>query len=86
MAGPLSELRPGNSGCGRFVGSGLVLGLAAAFGLSRYVASQLYGVTPNDPTTIVVAVAGLAAAALLAAYIPSRRATAVNPVLALRYE
>ncbi len=68
------------------VGSGIVLGLAAAFGLSRLITSQLYGLTPNDPATIAGAAAILGVVALLAGYIPARRATRVNPTLALRYE
>jgi hypothetical protein len=68
------------------VGAGLLLGLAGAFGLSRFVTSQLYGITGNDPTTIVIAVAALGLAAAVAGYIPAWRATRVNPVVALRYE
>lgn len=68
------------------VGSGVALGLLAAWWLSRVVSSQLYGMTANDPVTIVGAAAILGAVALLAGYIPARRATRVNPVLALRYE
>jgi predicted permease len=68
------------------VGSGLILGLAAAWALSRLVSSQLYGVSANDPLTMAGAAAALAAVALLAGYVPARRATRVNPVLALRYE
>ena len=68
------------------VGSGLVLGLVASWGLSRFVGSQLYGVTGSDPVTIAGACALLASVAALAGYIPARRATRVNPVLALRYE
>jgi predicted permease len=68
------------------VGAGLLLGLAGAFGLSRFVASQLYGVTGNDPTTIAMAVAALSLAAVIAGYVPAWRATRVNPVVALRYE
>jgi ABC-type antimicrobial peptide transport system permease subunit len=68
------------------VGSGMLLGLAGAWALSRYVSSQLYGVGGTDPVTIVAAVAILGGVALLAGYIPARRATRVNPVLALRYE
>jgi predicted permease len=68
------------------VGGGIALGLVAAWGLSRVVSSQLYGMTANDPVTIVGAAAILGAVALLAGYIPARRATRVNPVLALRYE
>jgi predicted permease len=68
------------------VGTGMVLGLAGAFALSRYVASQLYGVGGNDPAAILIAVSALGIVALLAGYIPARRATRVNPMLALRYE
>jgi ABC-type antimicrobial peptide transport system permease subunit len=68
------------------VGAGLALGLIAAWGLNRLVSSQLYGVTANDPLTIAGAAAVLAAVAMLAGYLPARRATRVNPVLALRYE
>jgi putative ABC transport system permease protein len=50
------------------------------------VRSQLYGITPHDPITIVAAALALAVVALVAGYIPARRATRVNPVLALRYE
>jgi putative ABC transport system permease protein len=68
------------------VGSGLVLGLAASWAAGRVIGSQLYGVTANDPVTIAAAAALLLAVALLAGYLPARRATRVNPVLALRYE
>jgi ABC-type antimicrobial peptide transport system permease subunit len=68
------------------VGSGLALGLVASWGLGRFVGSQLYGVTGNDPVTIAGACVLLASVAALAGYVPARRATRVNPVLALRYE
>jgi len=68
------------------VGTGLVLGLIASWALSRFVSSQLYGVTGSDPMAIAAACAVLASVAALAGYIPARRATRVNPVLALRYE
>jgi predicted permease len=68
------------------VGIGVTLGLAAAFGLSRLVGNQLYGVSPNDPATMVAAACGLAFVALVAGYIPASRAARVNPVAALRYE
>jgi predicted permease len=68
------------------VGVGMVIGLAGAWGLGRFVSSQLYGISGSDPMTVVVAAALLALVALLAGYVPARRATRVNPVLALRYE
>jgi predicted permease len=68
------------------VGSGLVLGLIASWGLGRFVSSQLYGVSGSDPLTIAGACLMLASVAALAGYVPARRATRVNPVLALRYE
>jgi predicted permease len=68
------------------VGSGLVLGLIAASALSRFVSSQLYGVSGSDPLTMAGACVVLALVAAIAGYIPARRATRVNPVLALRYE
>jgi predicted permease len=68
------------------VGTGLALGLVASWGLSRFVSSQLYGITGGDPMTITGACVLLASVAALAGYIPARRATRVNPVLALRYE
>src|SRR6202011_3638546 len=61
------------------VGVGVTLGLAAAWGLSRLIGNQLYGISANDPVTIVAAASGLAVVALLAGYIPARRATRVNP-------
>ena len=68
------------------VGTGLAIGLAAAWGLNRVLGTVLYGITATDPLTIAGAAALLAAVSLLAGYLPARRATRVNPVLALRYE
>lgn len=68
------------------VGTGVILGLIGAWGLTRVVQNQLYGVTPNDPLTVLAAAFMLGLVALLAGYIPARRATRVNPVTALRYE
>ena len=65
---------------------GSVIGLLACYWLSRLVSSQLYGVTPYDPITLISVAAILAFVALLASYIPARRATRVNPLIALRYE
>jgi predicted permease len=70
----------------KFALIGLGIGLAGALALTRYLSSQLYGVKPNDPLTFVVVSLLLLAVALLAAYIPARRATKVAPMEALRYE
>jgi predicted permease len=68
------------------VGIGLAIGLALSAWAIRLVASQLYGVGPADPLTLAAGVGLLAVAALLAAFLPARRAAAVDPVRALRYE
>jgi putative ABC transport system permease protein len=65
---------------------GIVLGLAGAAGLARYLSGMLYDVTPLDPATYAAVAALFAAAALLASYLPARRATQVDPVVALRCE
>lgn len=68
------------------VGSGLIVGLIAALALTRLMSSLLYHVRATDPLTFIVVLLGLAAVAMLASYIPARRATKVNPTVALRYE
>ncbi|HKO62401.1 MAG TPA: FtsX-like permease family protein, partial [Pyrinomonadaceae bacterium] len=65
---------------------GSAIGLVACYWLSRFISSQLYGVTPYDPVTLIAVAAILGVVALLASYIPARRATKVNPLVALRYE
>jgi ABC-type antimicrobial peptide transport system permease subunit len=67
-------------------GVGIVIGLAAAFGLTRLIASKLYGVTPMDPLTIAVVVLLLTAVATLACVIPARHAAQADPLRALRVE
>ncbi len=68
------------------VGIGLVVGLGAALGATRLIASLLYGLTPNDPLTIALASMLLLTVAALAGYLPARRASRVDPMVALRHE
>jgi len=65
-------------------GLGIVLGVAGAAALSRLMSSLLFGVSPTDPLTYAAVSVGLAALALLAGYLPARRASRVDPVVALR--
>ncbi|MGO9227984.1 MAG: ABC transporter permease [Bryobacteraceae bacterium] len=65
---------------------GMAVGMAGALAATRLVASLLFGVAPRDPLSFVLAVGALLAVALLAAAIPARRASRVDPAIALRYE
>jgi len=71
---------------GLLIVAGLVLAAPAAWWLKRYIAAELYGVTPGDPQTIALAAIGLTTVGLLAAAIPARRAARVSPMQALREE
>ncbi len=68
------------------LGVGIAIALPAAWILTQTVRSQLYGIQPSDPVSIFTATLAIAAVAVLAGYLPARRATRVDPMCALRYE
>jgi len=70
----------------RLLGMGLAVGLLASLAVTRLIASQLWGVSPHDPVTLCAVVAVVAGAGLAACYFPARRATRVDPMVALRYQ
>jgi ABC-type antimicrobial peptide transport system permease subunit len=71
---------------GRLVGIGLAIGLALSLGAAKAAEALLFGLSATDPTTIAMAVALLASIGLLAAYLPARRASRVDPMSVLRQE
>ena len=68
------------------VGLGIVFGVPAALASARLIRNQLFGLTPNDPLTLAGAALLLTAVAAVAGYLPARRASRVDPLVALRYE
>jgi putative ABC transport system permease protein len=67
-------------------GTGIVLGLAAAAGIGRLLAAFLFGIGPLDPIAFLLGLGVLGVAALIAVWVPARRATGIDPAAALRYE
>jgi len=70
----------------QLLGLGVALGLFGAFAATRVMANQLWGVSPRDPVTLATVVGVVAVAGLAACWFPARRATRVDPLVALRYE
>jgi len=68
------------------LGIGVLLGLPATMAATRLVGAQLFGLTPSDPPTFITAILAISMVALLAAYFPARRASRVDPMVALRDE
>jgi ABC-type antimicrobial peptide transport system permease subunit len=69
-----------------WTGIGIVIGLGCSLALTRTIRGLLYEVSPGDPTSLAIAVAVLAVVSALAAWIPSRRAARVDPIVALRQD
>lgn len=70
----------------KIVTAGVFVGVGAGFAITRFMRSLLYGVGPTDPLTFTVVAVLFALVALAACYIPARRASRVDPIVALRYE
>ena len=68
------------------VGAGVVIGLGASYALTRFISDLLFGIEPTDPVTLVAITLLLAAVAMVACFIPARRATKIDPIASLRVE
>jgi ABC-type antimicrobial peptide transport system permease subunit len=65
---------------------GAIIGVPVAIAASRFIASYLFGIAPSDPLALVVAVLAIMIVAMLAGYLPGRRASSLDPMIALRSE
>jgi putative ABC transport system permease protein len=70
----------------KLVAVGVVIGLVASFGATRVMMNQLWNVSPHDPATLAAVVGVMVLSGFAACYFPARRATRVDPIVALRYE
>jgi putative ABC transport system permease protein len=68
------------------IGAGIVLGLLASFGLTRYLANRVWGISVTDPWTYSLVIVSVVAVGVAACLSPARRASKVDPMVALRYE
>jgi ABC-type antimicrobial peptide transport system permease subunit len=75
----------GSSGL-KLAAAGTILGAVGAFALTRFLTTMLFGVSAVDPLTFLAMAAALIAVTLIACYVPARRASKVDPLIALRYE
>jgi len=71
---------------GRLIGLGVALGVAGTLALAHVIASLLQGVSASDPVTLILVSAVVVVSAIAATWIPSFRATRVNPIVCLKYE
>jgi putative ABC transport system permease protein len=87
LGAQVRDIRRMVAGKGMFLTAiGITIGVAASLGMTRFLTSFLYGISPTDPWTFVVVTVFLTAVSFLASYIPAKRATRVDPMVALRYE
>ena len=70
----------------RLVTTGIFCGVAVSVGAGRLIKTMLYGLPPHDTATLAIAIGVMTSVSMLAAYLPARRASRVDPIVALRYE